>query len=170
MDQLPNEPANPQTSNPLDNFGTKRHVFTREDAIKGGLAKSEQKTAANRLQPLKTGKYSKRIPKCNSCEKKGFCIFYKEGSGCQVQIAVIKQIHEIHTGGPEEVFKLLNTVLQHHLVQALSSGDGKAWKDAYEMLLKYKEARYGTQATLYSMDLSTFMAKLHQERENEYQK
>ncbi|MCX6711493.1 MAG: hypothetical protein NT139_00440 [Candidatus Woesearchaeota archaeon] len=65
----------------------------RDIARKGGLAKSGRKTLSCRLNPIKTGRYASiPITKCDECEKKEECPFYKKGSACKIELNIRKNI------------------------------------------------------------------------------
>ncbi len=91
-----------------EHHGTKNLIpkppFTKEQQRKGGLAKSEKKTKALRLNPRKHGKLAKtEIPGVTRCSTK--CSLYKEcpkykeskGGDCIYELQAVKEIAKLHT-------------------------------------------------------------------------
>jgi hypothetical protein len=66
----------------LNNFGSKKHRFNREDCIKGGKSKSQNKLNAISCNAIKTGQHTRYIKYCDSCLLKDFCQEYKPESKC----------------------------------------------------------------------------------------
>ncbi len=63
-------------------------------ARKGGQARSERKRLSSQLNPIKSGNATSvfNIAKCDDCLIKVDCDFYRQGSACQVEINIRRNI------------------------------------------------------------------------------
>jgi len=66
----------------LNNFRGKRHHFNRQDCVKGGLSRSQNKLDAISSNAIKTGQHTPYLKYCDSCLLKDFCQEYSPGDTC----------------------------------------------------------------------------------------
>lgn len=66
----------------LNNFGSKKHRFNREDCVKGGKSRSQNKLDAISCNAIKTGHHTLYVKYCDSCLLKDFCHEYRPESSC----------------------------------------------------------------------------------------
>lgn len=136
-------PQNPK----LANFKGKVHKFTKEDAIKGGKTMSRKRYLANSFNPIKTGKYSKRMPHCNTCIFQSRCSAYDPKdpkAACKV-IDIPNYFHLMSAltfSSEEEFDDFISKTVQRMYLKNLTSDDWKKLKDFLLILLKVKETKY----------------------------
>lgn len=163
--------TNPQ-SNPqhpqLENFKGNIYTFTKEDSIKGGSQSSARKSRANSIKSLKTGKYSKRVPHCNTCIFRSKCSAYDPNepkAACKV-INIPNYFHLMSalTFDSEEDFdNFINKQMQRMYLKNLTSDDTKKLYDFLTILLKVKEAKYRTpKEQTINIQVNNFQAEFQQ--------
>ena len=86
------------------------HLLTEKDRVKGRSMVTARRVRANRLNPLKHGKFSKHLIgdflNCNSCSLQKSCIFFKKNNSCSViSLTEYKSISSLWKADPSEFMK-----------------------------------------------------------------
>lgn len=142
-----NPESNPQEKSKLDNFRGKRHTFTKEDSIKGGKASSDRKRVSSAFNAMKTGRYSKRVPHCNTCPIKKQCEFYDlEDPTAPCKVLDIPGYRELvfalRMRDEEEMITVINKHMQRLYIKDLKQNDRDAIRDFILLLIKLNNSQY----------------------------
>ena len=128
-------------------FGGKVHKLTKKDRVKGGKTMSPKRYLANAFNPMKTGKYSNKVPHCHTCIFKERCSAYDPKdpkAACKV-IDIPNYFHLMSAltfSSEEEFDDFISKTVQRMYLKNLTSDDWKKLKDFLLILLKVKETKY----------------------------
>jgi hypothetical protein len=92
----------------LQNFQGKKHRFNREDCVKCGKSRSQNKLDAISCNAIKTGQHTPYVKYCDSCLLKDFCHEYKPKSSCALispkNLKIIMQLKGFKTTEEYDLF------------------------------------------------------------------
>ena len=130
-------------------FGEKSHTLTKEDRIKGGKTMSPKRYLANAFNPMKTGKYSSKVPHCHTCIFRERCSAYdpKEPKAACKVIDIPNYFHLMSalTFKNEEDFDdFISKQVQRMYLKNLTSDDWAKLRDFVLMLVKLRDTKYKT--------------------------
>lgn len=126
------------------------YTFSREDAVRGGQARTERKAHANAVKALRTGKYSKTLSGdflwCSSCSLAKACAFFTPGSSCRiVNLPTFKNLALLWKSDPSDFLKETSRALMELQLAIKAKGNRPRHLTAYvQLLVKIFEAKFGS--------------------------
>jgi adenine-specific DNA glycosylase len=146
----------------LANFKGNIHTLTEEDRKKGRSTVTKKKALANSFNSIKTGKFSKRIPKCNTCPIKDQCEFYdfrepKAVCKCLDIPGYREVVQALKLQDEEDLSTVINKQMQKIYLKDLTTNDRASIRDFVLMLLKIQESKFKrTQQNTVNIQINNF--------------
>lgn len=125
----------------LDNFKGKMHVFTPEDRLKGSKTITWKRVLANRLNAMKSGRYSKGLKECVKCKVTFACPFRKASSECVLfspksvyKIMLAKELQTV-----EQFDEFISEFVKEYLKVQNSKESAEELKSFLEKMIELRE-------------------------------